>query len=82
MDYATALLAKLPGAPKRDYGLRRLVDTLESYLSVEQIESIMNAYEFGAEAHKGQTRQSGALLPNMLNCSSVWRTVCSWVSSD
>ena len=59
MDYATALLAKLPGAPKRDYGLRHLVDTLESYLSVEQIESIMNAYAFGAEAHKGQTRQSG-----------------------
>ena len=59
MDYATALLAKLPGASKRDYGLRRLVDTLESYLSSSQIKSIMNAYEFGAEAHKGQTRQSG-----------------------
>ncbi|MCH7636186.1 MAG: bifunctional (p)ppGpp synthetase/guanosine-3',5'-bis(diphosphate) 3'-pyrophosphohydrolase [Proteobacteria bacterium] len=59
MDYATALLAKLPGASKRDYGLRRLVDTLESYLSSSQIKSIMNAYAFGAEAHKGQTRQSG-----------------------
>ena len=59
MDYATALLAKLPGASKRDFGLRHLVDTLESYLSGSQIESIMNAYEFGAEAHKGQTRQSG-----------------------
>ena len=59
MDYATALLAKLPGASKRDYGLRHLVDTLETYLSGEQIESIMNAYEFGAAAHKGQTRQSG-----------------------
>ena len=59
MDYATALLAKLPGASKRDYGLRHLVDTLESYLSGSQIKSIMNAYEFGAEAHKGQTRQSG-----------------------
>jgi len=59
MDYATALLAKLPGASKRDYGLRHLVDTLESYLSGKQIESIMNAYEFGAEAHKGQTRISG-----------------------
>jgi GTP pyrophosphokinase len=59
MDYATALLAKLPGASKRDYGLRHLVETLESYLSGKQIESIMNAYEFGAEAHKGQTRISG-----------------------
>ncbi len=59
MDYATALLAKLPGASKRDFGLRHLVDTLESYLSGSEIESIMDAYEFGAEAHKGQTRQSG-----------------------
>ncbi len=59
MDYAAALLAKLPGASKRDYGLRRLVDTLESYLPGEQIESIMHAYEFGAEAHKGQTRKTG-----------------------
>ncbi len=59
MDYAAALLAKLPGASKRDYGLRHLIDTLESYLSAEQIESIMRAYEFGAEAHKGQTRKTG-----------------------
>jgi len=59
MDYAAALLAKLPGASKRDYGLRHLIDTLESYLSGEQIESIMRAYEFGAEAHKGQTRKTG-----------------------
>ncbi|MEM7430389.1 MAG: bifunctional (p)ppGpp synthetase/guanosine-3',5'-bis(diphosphate) 3'-pyrophosphohydrolase [Pseudomonadota bacterium] len=59
MDYAAALLAKLPGAPKRDFGLRRLVDTLEGYLSGEQIASIMDAYEFGAAAHEGQTRKSG-----------------------
>ncbi len=59
MDYAAALLAKLPGASRRDYGLRHLIETLESYLSGEQIESIMRAYEFGAEAHKGQTRKTG-----------------------
>jgi len=59
MDYAAALLAKLPGASKRDYGLRHLVETLESYLPSEQIESIMHAYEFGAEAHEGQTRKTG-----------------------
>ncbi|MGI9272361.1 MAG: RelA/SpoT family protein [Woeseiaceae bacterium] len=59
MDYAAALLAKLPGASKRDYGLQHLVDTLESYLSSEQIESIMRAYAFGAEAHAGQTRKTG-----------------------
>jgi guanosine-3',5'-bis(diphosphate) 3'-pyrophosphohydrolase len=59
MDYAATLLAKLPGASKRDYGLRHLIDTLESYLNSEQIESIMRAYEFGAEAHEGQTRKTG-----------------------
>jgi RelA/SpoT family (p)ppGpp synthetase len=59
MDYAAALLAKLPGASKRDNGLQRLIDTLESYLSAEQIESVMLAYEFGAEAHEGQMRKTG-----------------------
>jgi len=59
MDYAAALLAKLPGAARRDHGLRHLIDTLGSYLPGEQIEIIMRAYEFGAEAHKGQTRKTG-----------------------
>ena len=59
MDYAAALLAKLPGASKRDFGLRHLTNTLESYLPGEQIESIMRAYEFGAEAHEGQKRKTG-----------------------
>jgi (p)ppGpp synthase/HD superfamily hydrolase len=59
MDYAATLLAKLPGASRRDHGLRQLVETLESYLQVEEIETIMRAYEFGAAAHDGQKRQSG-----------------------
>ena len=59
MDYATTILAKLPGASKRDHGLRQLVEALELYLSEEQIETIMQAYEFGAKAHDGQKRQSG-----------------------
>jgi GTP pyrophosphokinase len=59
MDYAATLLARLPGAPKRDHGLRHLIETLESYLPADQIESIMAAYEFGATAHHGQKRQSG-----------------------
>ena len=59
MDYATTLLAKLPGASKRDHGLRHLIGTLESYLPENQIESIMLAYAFGATAHDGQKRQSG-----------------------
>ena len=59
MDYAATLLAKLPGASRRDHGLRRLVETLEPYLPQEQIETIVQAYEFGAAAHDGQTRKSG-----------------------
>ena len=59
MDYAATLLAKLPGAPKRDHGLRQLVESLETYLPKEQIETIMHAYEFGAAAHEGQTRKTG-----------------------
>ncbi|MDH3545535.1 MAG: bifunctional (p)ppGpp synthetase/guanosine-3',5'-bis(diphosphate) 3'-pyrophosphohydrolase [Gammaproteobacteria bacterium] len=59
MDYAATLLAKLPGASRRDHGLRRLVETLETYLPAEQIETIMAAYEFSAAAHQGQTRMTG-----------------------
>ena len=59
MDYAATLLAKLPGASKRDHGLRRLIGTLETYLPREQIDIIVRAYDFGAAAHDGQKRQSG-----------------------
>jgi guanosine-3',5'-bis(diphosphate) 3'-pyrophosphohydrolase len=59
MDYAATLLAKLPGAPKRDHGLRQLIETLEAYLPEDAIESVMRAYEFGAAAHDGQKRKSG-----------------------
>lgn len=59
MDYATTLLSKLPGASRRDHGLRRLIGSLESYLPPEQIDMIMQAYEFGAAAHDGQTRKTG-----------------------
>ena len=59
MDYAATLLAKLPGASKRDHGLRQLIETLETYLPEDQIQTIMQAYEFGAAAHQGQKRQSG-----------------------
>ena len=59
MDYAATLLARLPGAPRRDHGLRHLIETLKSYLPEQQVETIMQAYEFGAAAHDGQKRQSG-----------------------
>ncbi|HET6629603.1 MAG TPA: bifunctional (p)ppGpp synthetase/guanosine-3',5'-bis(diphosphate) 3'-pyrophosphohydrolase [Woeseiaceae bacterium] len=60
MDYAATILAKLPGtAVRRDRGLRRLIETLESAMSAEQIGQILEAYEFGASAHQGQKRLSG-----------------------
>jgi len=59
MDYAAAILSKLPGANKRDHGVRRLIETLESYLPAEQLETITAAYEFGANAHTGQVRKTG-----------------------
>ncbi len=59
MDYAASFLSRLPGASRRDYGLRHLVRTLESYLPGPQIEQIIEAYEYGAAAHEGQKRKSG-----------------------
>jgi len=60
MDYAATLLARFPGtSAHRSKDLRQLVETLESYLSPEQIEQVLKAYEFGALAHEGQTRLSG-----------------------
>ncbi|HNP62381.1 MAG TPA: bifunctional (p)ppGpp synthetase/guanosine-3',5'-bis(diphosphate) 3'-pyrophosphohydrolase [Woeseiaceae bacterium] len=59
MDYAATILARLPGAHRRDHGVRRLIDTLSSYLPKEQLASITAAYEFGADAHSGQKRKTG-----------------------
>jgi RelA/SpoT family (p)ppGpp synthetase len=59
MDYAATLFAKLPGASKRDHGLGRLIETLETYLPREQVDTVVRAYEFGAAAHEGQKRKSG-----------------------
>jgi RelA/SpoT family (p)ppGpp synthetase len=60
MDYAATLLAKLPGtSARRSKDLRQLVETLEAYVPAEQIEQVFKAYEFGAQAHDGQTRLSG-----------------------
>jgi RelA/SpoT family (p)ppGpp synthetase len=60
MDYAASILARLPGASsRRNSGLKRLIETLESYMTPEQIEPVARAYEFGALAHEGQKRMSG-----------------------
>jgi len=59
MDYASTILSKLPGANRRDHGLRRLIETLQSYLPEDQLTQITAAYEFGAVAHAGQSRKTG-----------------------
>jgi RelA/SpoT family (p)ppGpp synthetase len=60
MDYAATILSKIPGASsRRDRGLRHLFEMLESYMPADQIDQVMHAYEFSADAHAGQTRMSG-----------------------
>jgi (p)ppGpp synthase/HD superfamily hydrolase len=59
MDYAATILSRLPGASRRDHGVRRLMETLEAYLPGEQVKKVLQAYEFGAISHEGQTRKSG-----------------------
>ncbi len=59
MTYATSILSRLPGASRRDNGVRQLVETLETYLREDQIATILAAYKFGARAHEGQTRKTG-----------------------
>jgi GTP pyrophosphokinase len=60
MDYAAAILSKIPGtSPRRSKDLRQLLQTLEAYLPADRIGQVIKAYEFGASAHDGQTRLSG-----------------------
>ncbi len=58
MDYASSLLGFLPGG-RRSTGIGQLLDKLESYLPPPQVERVREAYDFGAERHRGQTRVSG-----------------------
>jgi RelA/SpoT family (p)ppGpp synthetase len=58
MDYAATLRGLLPGAGGTP-GLRGLLHTVESYLPRDQVERIRAAAEFGADAHRGQKRESG-----------------------
>ncbi|MFB3064240.1 MAG: bifunctional (p)ppGpp synthetase/guanosine-3',5'-bis(diphosphate) 3'-pyrophosphohydrolase [Gammaproteobacteria bacterium] len=59
MDYAASILGRLPKG-KRATGVNQLLTKLEAYMSPAAIDNIMEAYRFGAEAHKGQKRVSGA----------------------
>ncbi len=58
MDYTSSLLSFLPGG-RRAVGINRLISKLETYLPPEQVERVQQAYEFSAEAHRGQKRKSG-----------------------
>src|SRR5271155_4918554 len=58
MDYASSILGFLPGG-RRSTGIGQLLDKLEAYLSPPQVERVREAYEFGAEKHRGQKRVSG-----------------------
>ena len=59
MDYASSLMGLIPGARRATPGLKDLLATVGTYLPPEQVERIRQAAEFGASAHKGQTRLSG-----------------------
>jgi len=58
MDYAASIRSKLPKT-RRSTGLKQLLQKLETYMADDQIALVVKAYEFGAEAHAGQMRQSG-----------------------
>jgi guanosine-3',5'-bis(diphosphate) 3'-pyrophosphohydrolase len=57
MDYAATILNHLP-MTRRSTGFKLLLSKLD-YLSAEQIDVIVDAYEFGSQAHEGQRRYSG-----------------------
>ncbi len=58
MDYAAAILGRLPGG-SRAAGIGELVAELETYLPEEDLAGIIDAYEFASAAHQGQRRMSG-----------------------
>ncbi|MEO0574046.1 MAG: bifunctional (p)ppGpp synthetase/guanosine-3',5'-bis(diphosphate) 3'-pyrophosphohydrolase [Pseudomonadota bacterium] len=59
LDYATGLLGRFANS-RWATGFSKLLDALRDYLPPEQIELVARAYEFGAAAHHGQKRKSGA----------------------
>jgi RelA/SpoT family (p)ppGpp synthetase len=59
MDYAQTILGFLPGSSRRTPGLKELLSAAGAYLPPEQVERIRSAAEFGAEAHRGQKRNTG-----------------------
>lgn len=58
MQSPVSLLGKLP-VGRRTTGINNLVDELYTYLPQSDVELILAAYDFSAEAHEGQKRKSG-----------------------
>jgi guanosine-3',5'-bis(diphosphate) 3'-pyrophosphohydrolase len=58
MDYAAAIRERLPSS-WRGSDIAQLLADLEKYLSKEEVDSVVAAYEFSAKAHEGQQRLSG-----------------------
>jgi RelA/SpoT family (p)ppGpp synthetase len=58
MDYAAGIINRLPKT-RRGTGFKQLLAKLD-YFSPSQLDVIAEAYEFGAKAHEGQRRYSGA----------------------
>ncbi|MEJ2298859.1 MAG: bifunctional (p)ppGpp synthetase/guanosine-3',5'-bis(diphosphate) 3'-pyrophosphohydrolase [Woeseiaceae bacterium] len=90
MDYAATILSRLPGASRRDHGMRKLVATLESYLPDDHVARIVEAYEFGSKAHEGQTRKSGepyithpvAVAQELAEMHLDWEAICAAILHD
>ncbi len=57
MDYAATILSRLP-MTRRGTGFKNLLAKV-NYLPPEQLDVIVDAYEFGSQAHEGQRRYSG-----------------------
>jgi len=57
MDYAATILNHLP-ITRRGSGFKNLLSKLK-YLPPDQLDIIVDAYEFGSQAHEGQRRYSG-----------------------
>jgi GTP pyrophosphokinase len=58
MEYRAPSLLRRAGGKRAD-GIEGLVAEASDYLPEQQVEQLRRAYEFGAEAHAGQTRVSG-----------------------
>ena len=60
MDYAANLLGRFSANSKWATGFTKLLEECRAYMADEQLELVLKAYEFGAAAHHGQKRRSGA----------------------